>query len=167
MPGPPGPQGPQGSNGQNGVGISTVFLDHGTGNLVIMMTDGSSYIVGPVIGPPGLQGPPGADGADGADDNQCAYKVISNDYTISEHDQYLGVLADEPVTITLPAIDEHKCKTYIIKCETGAPIGNRKITIVAGGGCLIDGSAQVILKKSYGCIWLTWHNGSWRVTSRV
>ncbi|HEY4136489.1 MAG TPA: hypothetical protein VGO34_14890 [Alphaproteobacteria bacterium] len=59
-----GPQGEKGLPGADGIGLAGAFIDR-DGGLVLMMTNGQSKVLGPVIGKDGQAGKDGADGCDG------------------------------------------------------------------------------------------------------
>lgn len=115
-PGPPGPPGPQGPAGETGA-----------------------------AGPQGEPGPIGPIGPPGECSCQCQAIVVSQDYTASLDDYYIGVNSTGPVTITLPA-DPTNCQQIVVKAEMGPPLGNRKITITTSDGSLIDGEEEYVME---------------------
>jgi hypothetical protein len=86
--------------------------------------------------------------------------VVFDDYLVKAEDFYVGVDADGPTTITLPEVS-FVCPEKIIKSEMGAPIGNRKITIVAAGNVLIDNQQSIDLQQPYEFIRVIFRSGKW------
>jgi hypothetical protein len=143
-PGPPGPEGPQGPQGEPGE-IGPMGPQGEPGH------DGQP-------GPPGPEGPMGPQGPEGGSPYQTI--LINRDYTVVEYDEYVGVQATEPVTITL--LDETPEGTHItVKLEMGPPIGNRKVTIKTEGSSLIDNSTSVVLQEPYEYITVLYRGGNW------
>lgn len=161
-PGPPGPAGPQ------GVGVHWAGIDQGTGNLVIILTDGTQIAVGKVIGPQGEAGPPGEAGVECnlncVNNGFTEFITISDDHVMDMNCPNVYVTTDHPISITLPQIDDRDI-LVIIKSGNGAPVGNRKITIMGSDGDLIDQSQELILKKQFACAQLATHDGKWHVIS--
>lgn len=149
-PGPPGPPGPQGEVGPPG-------------------EQGPPGDTGPQ-GPPGPPGEPGIDGEQGpigppGPPGECTCKcqavVVSQDYTATLDDYYIGVNSTGPVTITLPT-DPTDCQQIIVKAEMGPPLGNRKVTIVAGNSGLIDESDKYVIEVPYQSVKLiSGENNDW------
>lgn len=190
-PGMQGPPGPPGMQGPPGVGIHFVGIDQGSGNLVIIFSDGTQTVVGQVVGPPGPSGPQGevgppgpegpqgevgANGAQGADgtpgqgchSRETEFITISEDYTITTDHVNICVDSESPVTILLPnESDDITKSTYIIKSKMKAPTGNRKITIRTADGSSIDGSEELILKSAYAGVQLVFYNRMWLVISKT
>ena len=143
-PGPPGPQGEPGPTGPEG-------------------PPGPAGEQGP-RGKPGPAGPPGPPGNCSC---QCSTTLVSEDYTATLDDYYIGVNSSGPVTITLPA-DCIDCHELIIKAEMGPPLGNRKITVTAFDegmteGNTIDGQDEVVLEEPYASIRVICRGGNWWV----
>ena len=141
-PGPPGPQGEPGPPGPPGPA-------------------GEAGGIGPP-GPPGSEGPPGPPGNCSC---QCSATLVSQDYTATVDDYYIGVNSLGPVTITLPA-DCRDCHEIIVKAEMGPPLGNRKITITAFDqgmteGNTIDGKDEYIIEVPYQSVNLICRGGNW------
>jgi hypothetical protein len=117
-------------------------------------------------GPPGPEGPPGPPGPEGPPGEpgvctcKCKSILVSDDYTATCNDYYIGVNSDEPVTITLPE-DCTDCCEIIVKAEMGPPLGNRKVTITTSDGALIDGHDEIIITVPYGVINLICRGGDW------
>lgn len=149
VPGPQGPQGPAGPQGEPGL----------TGP---PGPQGDPGATGPA-GPTGLQGPPGPQGPAGPEGsvNPLATTLATRNYTALDSDDYIGVVCEEPITITLP-LNPAAGNLLIIKLEMSAPIGNRKVT-VAGNGSLIDGVTQRTLQQPYECIRLLFRGNEWHV----
>ena len=112
-------------------------------------------------GPPGPEGPPGAPGECAC---ECSTTLVSQDYTAQMDDYYIGVNSLGPVTITLPA-DCSDCHKIVVKAEMGAPLGNRKITIVPPDDdssiILIDGYEGIVLQEPYESVRLICRDGNW------
>jgi hypothetical protein len=45
----------------------------------------------------------------------------------------------------------------------GPPLGNRKVTIVAGNGSTIDGSAEYVMEVPYESVTLLCRDGNWNI----
>lgn len=141
-PGPPGPPGPQGDAGSPGI-------------------QGEP-------GPQGEQGPEGPPGPKGdkGDPGHCefAFKcvVVDEDYQAEPDDYYIGVNSRFPVTITLPS-DLDGCTMIVVKAEMGAPLGNRKVTVVTSDGSDIDGSSSFVITEPYGCVSLMYRGQEWHI----
>jgi hypothetical protein len=144
-PGPPGPQGPQGEQGPEG-------------------PPGPPGPAGETgeQGPPGEPGPIGPPGPSGEGDRKCKTILVSEDYTVTLDDYYIGVNSSGPVTITLPG-DCQDCDEYIIKAEMKPPLGNRKVTIVGANGETIDGYPDYIIEVSHDYVRLICNGGNWWV----
>ena len=144
-PGPPGPVGPPGPPGEAGA----------TGPIG---PSGSAGEPGP-SGPPGATGPAGPPGECSC---KCSTTLVSQDYIVKMDDYYIGVNSSRPVTITLPS-DCTDCHQIIVKAEMGPPLGNRKVTIVAGNGSTIDGSADYVMEVPYESVTLLCRGGNWNI----
>lgn len=147
--GPPGPPGPQGIPGPQG--------DPGAEGSI--GPTGSDGLTGPT-GAQGVVGPTGPQGESGGVDRNTI--VISQDYTATPTDYYIGVDNQGPVTVTLPdnAVDGTE---YIVKLQIGAPVGNRKVTVKSGSS--IDNVNTVILTNPYEALQVI-YQGSWHITNR-
>lgn len=134
-PGEPGPSGPPGPAGEAGKPGET--------------------------GPPGPAGPPGPPGECAC---ECSRRVVSQDYTATVDDYYIGVDSSGPVIITLPADCNDNCE-IIVKAEMGPPLGNRKITIVppTDGSSIveIDGANKYVIEVPYQSVNLICRGGNW------
>jgi hypothetical protein len=86
--------------------------------------------------------------------------TISADYTASLNDTYIGITSKKPVKVVLPENPEPG-KIYIIKLQVGAPVGNRKVTIIPSGTSKIDGNNSVTLQNPYEGISVIYNDGSW------
>ncbi len=144
--------------------ISTM-LNGGGGNTHINIVDDrdTNCHEGPP-GPPGPEGPPGPPGPPGECTCRCKSILVSEDYTATCDDYYIGVNSDEPVTITLPE-DCTDCCEIIVKAEMGPPLGNRKITVTTSDGALIDGADDYIITVPYGTITVLCREGDWHIIS--
>jgi hypothetical protein len=129
--------------------------------------DGATGPIGPPgqTGEPGPPGPPGATGPAGPP-GECSYKctsiLVSQDYTAQMDDYYIGVNSSGPVTITLPS-DCTDCHQIIVKAEMGPPLGNRKVTIVAGNSSTIDESADYVMEVPYESVTLLCRDSNWNI----
>lgn len=135
--GPTGPEGPTGPSGPTGP----------TGE----------------AGEPGASGPTGPTGPTGPSGEcacECKRLLVSEDYTAQVDDYYIGVNSTGPVTITLPADCLNNCE-IVVKAEMGAPLGNRKITIVTGDAALIDGLEEYVIEVPYQSVNLICRGGDW------
>jgi len=144
-PGPPGPPGPQGEPGPPG-------------------DTGPEGPPGPPgePGPQGEPGPVGPPGPPGQCTCNCQAILVSQDYTATMDDYYIGVASDGPTTITLPG-DCQDCHEIIVKAEMGPPLGNRKITIVTADNALIDGANNYIIEVPYQSVNVLCRGGNWHI----
>jgi len=112
-------------------------------------------------GATGAQGEPGPIGATGASGNcscRCSARVVSQDYSATLDDYYIGVNSTGPVTITLPG-DSPDCQQIVVKAEMGPPLGNRKITISGP----IDGAASYVMEVPYEAVSMIYRGGEWHI----
>lgn len=151
-PGPPGPTGPQ---GEPGIGVADAEITENPGDLLITLTDGTIINAGRVVGPPGPPGPSGTP-------ETCNAITIIQDYTATAEDCYIGCILIGPTTLTLPAVATIG-KTYIIKLEFGAPVGNRKLTVRPEVPSLINGVTAITLTNPYESISVIYNNANWWV----
>ena len=110
-------------------------------------------------GPPGPPGPPGEPGVCTC---KCKSILVSDDYTATCDDYYIGVNSNEPVTITLPE-DCIDCCEIIVKAEMGPPLGNRKVTVTTSDGSLIDDDDEYIIEVPYDSINVICRGGDWHI----
>lgn len=136
---PPGPPGPQGEKGDKG--------DPGP--------------EGPQ-GPQGEKGDKGDPGANGVCNCTCSAILVSNDYTASCNDYYIGVNSNTSVTITLPP-ECNTCCEIIVKAEMGPPLGNRKVIITTNDGSLIDGANSYVMSIPYESVQLICRGNEWHI----
>ena len=136
----PGPQGPQGEPG----------------------------VAGPQgePGPPGEPGPQGPQGEPGSPGPAGTFGLLpttntGSSYRVKLTDCYIGVQSRDPTTITLPSAPPNGF-LLIVKVEMGAPIGNRKVTIVPGNSSTIDGQEYLILQNPWEKVMLVYNN-SWYI----
>jgi hypothetical protein len=115
-------------------------------------------------GPPGPQGPQGPQGEPGVCTCKCKSILVSEDYTATCNDYYIGVNSNEPVTISLPENCTDCCE-IIVKAEMGPPLGNRKVTVTTSDGALIDGADDYIITVPYGTITAFCRGGDWHIIS--
>jgi hypothetical protein len=113
-------------------------------------------------GSPGEPGPIGATGASGNCSCRCSARVVSQDYSATMDDYYIGVNSTGPTTITLPA-DCTDCQQIIVKAEMGPPLGNRKITIVVANSGLIDGGTSYVMEVPYESVSMLCRGGEWHI----
>ena len=111
-------------------------------------------------GPPGEPGPIGYTGSAGECNCECQAILVSQDYTATLDDYYIGVNSTRPVTITLPT-SNGDCGEIIIKAEMGPPLGNRKITITTSDGSFIDGASSYVITVPYQSVNLLQRGGDW------
>jgi hypothetical protein len=90
--------------------------------------------------------------------------LVSENYDAKVDDYYIGVDSVGPVTITLPS-DTPACGEIIVKAQMGAPLGNRKITIVppddSSSEILIDGEPSYVITVPYGSVRLITDGWDW------
>jgi hypothetical protein len=88
--------------------------------------------------------------------------LVSEDYTATCDDYYIGVNSNEPVTITLPENCTDCCE-IIVKAEMGPPLGNRKITVTTSDGSLIDGKEDYVIVVAYDWVRVFCRGGDWYI----
>lgn len=155
--------------------VAGITLNTGSGNDTIIINQGDDDECkcppgppGPKgdTGPPGEQGPQGEPGPIGPPGPPgectcaCSRIVVSEDYTATCDDYYIGVNSNGPVTITLPS-DCEKCCELVIKAEMGPPLGNRKVTIKPSDSSTIDGANSIIFTVPYESVRLICRGGNW------
>jgi hypothetical protein len=113
-------------------------------------------------GPPGEQGPPGPPGEPGVCTCKCKSILVSDNYTATCDDYYIGVNSDKPVTISLPE-DCTDCCEIIVKAEMGPPLGNRKVTVTTTDGSYIDGADKYVMEVPYQSVNLFCRGGDWHI----
>lgn len=122
-------------------------------------------------GPPGEQGPTGEQGPHGetgpqgppgSSSGDPIYNtiLIDDDYIPCQEDAYIGVKSNKPIEILLPT-DLAQGTLFVIKLEMGAPIGNRKVKIVAD--TFIDGTDSVTLQNPYESISILYRGNGWYI----
>ena len=92
--------------------------------------------------------------------------LISEDYTATMDDYYIGVSSEGAVTITIPCDcdDGHE---IVVKSEMKQPVNNRKITIISMDDeniCSIDGELEYIIELPYQNVRLICRDNNWWVT---
>jgi hypothetical protein len=146
--------------------ISTLLNNSGGGgNTNINIVDDRDIIKHCNEGPPGPPGPPGEPGPPGPPGEctcKCKSILVSEDYTATCDDYYIGVNSDGPVTITLPE-ECTDCCEIIVKAEMGPPLGNRKVTVTTSNASLIDGEGDYIITVPYGSVNVICHGGDWYI----
>jgi hypothetical protein len=151
--------------------LAGFHINSGPGNDTIIINKDGCNTSGPPgppgeqgpPGPPGKKGPPGPPGPPGTCNCECKAIVVSEDYTATSNDYYIGVNSEGPVTITLPC-SGNTCLEIIVKAEMGPPLGNRKITIVAmdeNNICTIDGKLEYIIEVPYDSVNMIYRGGNW------
>ena len=150
-PGPPGPEGPPGPTGEKG--------DSGEQG-----PPGEKGETGPQgeKGDTGEPGPPGPTGNTGQCSCACNSVFISADYIASSNDYYIGVRSDGPVTIILPECEANVCQQIVVKAEMGAPLGDRKVTILPSSNTsMIDGDTEYVMNIPWESVQLFCRDGNW------
>jgi len=87
--------------------------------------------------------------------------LITTNYTATADDYYIGVDAEVPITITLPACEDGK--QYIIKSEMKPPMSKRKIRIISEDGGKFDGYSDHTLYVSHDCLWIIRRGAEWHI----
>ena len=151
-PGPQGLQGEPGEPGPHGVGVVGAEVTQNPGDLVLLLSDGTTINAGNVVGPPGPPGPSGS--------ANTQVVTIVQDYTVTETDCYIGCDLLDATTVTLPATSIPG-KTYTIKLEFGAPVGTRKLTLRPAAPALVNGVTAVTLTTPYESVSVIYNNQNW------
>lgn len=113
-------------------------------------------------GPEGPEGPPGPPGPPGECTCKCKSILVSENYTATCDDYYIGVNSNEPVTITLPENCTDCCE-IIVKAEMGPPLGNRKVTVTTTDGSYIDGKDKYVMEVPYQSVNVFCRGGDWYI----
>jgi hypothetical protein len=113
-------------------------------------------------GPEGPPGPPGPQGEPGVCTCRCKSILVSEDYTATCDDYYIGVNSNEPVTISLPENCTDCCE-IIVKAEMGPPLGNRKVTVTTTDGSYIDGIDKYVMEVPYQSVNIICRGGDWHI----
>jgi hypothetical protein len=87
---------------------------------------------------------------------------VTEDYSATCDDYYIGVKSEGPITITLPE-ECSDCCELIIKAEMGPPLGNRKITVQATGASYIDGTDKYVMEVPYQSVNIICRDGDWNI----
>lgn len=90
----------------------------------------------------------------------CSTKTVTSSYSIQSSDYYIGVNSTGPTTITLPASPED-CLKFVIKLQMGAPIGNRKVTVIPQSPATIDGQTSYVMTVPYESVTVISNSGEW------
>jgi hypothetical protein len=146
------------------------YIDTGPGNDTIVINQGDDDDCNCPPGPPGPQGEQGPEGPIGPPGPPgpctCACTgnaiLISEDYTASCEDFYIGVDSEGPVTVTLPNDCPDGCQ-IIVKAEMGPPLGNRKVTVTAQTGSTIDDDTSKVITVPYGLVQLVSRGEDWHI----
>lgn len=160
--GPQGPQGdpgPQGPQGDPGVSVVNAAVESNPGSLLITLSDGTVIDAGNVLGPQGPQGEPGKCECD-CKKRKCI--LVTKDYQATSEDYYIGVNSKDSVTIVLPQ-DCEDCQEIVVKAEMGAPLGNRKVIVVAGPDSSIDDKESYTITVPYGFVRVICQEGTWHI----
>lgn len=130
----------------------------GLGNDIINLgTMSSAGPTGPT-GPACLTCPTGPTGPSGG--GECSTHLITESYTATLDDCYIGADLTEDATLTLP-LDPPDGTQIIIKLQYGAPVGTRKLTINAAGTNLIDSVSSIVLTTPYQSLTLISQGSNW------
>ena len=86
--------------------------------------------------------------------------LVSEDYSCTNDDYYIGVKSTGPTTITLP-LNPTDGMMIIIKAEMPSPISGKKITITSGDGSLIDDDVNYTITAAHGVVRLIYRGGNW------
>jgi hypothetical protein len=93
---------------------------------------------------------------------KCKSILVSEDYTATCDDYYIGVNSEGPVTISLPE-DCTDCCEIIVKAEMGPPLGNRKVTVTTTDGSYIDGIDKYVMEVPYQSVNVFCRGGDWYI----
>lgn len=145
-PGQPGPAGP------SGVSVVTAEVRNPAYHLYLLLSDGTEIDAGYVRGPAGPSGSCGL----------AKTVLVDRDYLITPTDFYMGVISEEPVALLLPD-DPENGTSYIVKIETGPPIGNRKVTLKTDDGTKIDGRLTYVLQNPYESVSVIFRGNEWHI----
>lgn len=151
-PGPPGPPGTDGTNGSPGVSVVGAEVSPNPGNLIITLSDGTEIDAGIVVGPPGPPGPAGS--------SVCNTITITDSYTATNSDCYIGAVLRDEATLTLPSSVEPGT-IYTIKLEYGSPVGNRKLKVSPQSPAQLNGSGSITMTTPYQSIKVIYNNQNW------
>lgn len=113
-------------------------------------------------GPPGLDGPIGPQGPPGICTCKCSTRLVTENYSATCNDYYIGVNSEGPITVSLPE-ECSDCCELIIKAEMGPPLGNRKVTIQATGASYIDGTDKYVIEVPYQSVNIICRDGDWHI----
>jgi hypothetical protein len=119
-------------------------------------------------GDAGEQGPKGDTGEQGPK-GTCEYPnttVVKDDYIASIADYYIGVVSEDPITISLPE-NPPNGKILVIKWELGTPAGQRIATINTLDGSLIDGASSQKIKAPYRMLQVIYRAGAWYIIGKI
>lgn len=92
--------------------------------------------------------------------------IISEDYTVTDTDYYIGVLSTKPITITLPKVLPNP-QQIIIKVQMPAPVGNKKVTVVREDLGELDSQPTYVLQSPFEVIQLFYYPQEWNIISSV
>lgn len=141
--------------------VSIPYAMRSNSTTIIAGAPGPEGPVGPqgpegAIGPQGPAGPAGPQGPSGV--CKCNKITVTEDYTCTKDDYYVGVNSSGPVTIHLPEDAQETC-VIIVKAEMGPPLGNRKVLIKSTKK--IDGKNSIVLQSPYESATLIYNNDMW------
>ncbi len=91
--------------------------------------------------------------------NSYTTTVVTENYTVSEYDEYIGVVSVDKVTITLPTSSDGK--SFIIKNELGETSGI--IEVVTAAEELIDRADMYHLTSPFESATFVSRGGNWYV----
>ena len=89
--------------------------------------------------------------------------LISEDYTATMDDYYIGVKSEDSVTITIPC-DCDNGHEIVVKSEMKEPLNNRSITIISMDDenlCSIDGELEYIIELPYQSVRFVCRDNNW------
>ncbi len=91
--------------------------------------------------------------------NSYCTTVVTNNYSASDMDNYIGVVSEEPVIIILPPSPDGK--PYTVKNEWGEKSG--KITVTGSEGELIDRAEIYELTSPFESATFVSRGGNWYI----
>lgn len=144
-PGPAGPPGPIGPQGEPGV----------AGPQGLQGEPGDT-------GPQGEEGPAGPQGKPGTFVDPPT-RLETSTYTVNlATDYYIGFKLEKPAIAHLP-LNPPDGYEVVLKLEFGAPVGNRKLTIMPDGSNTIDGNGTYVLQNPYECLTVISRGNNWHI----
>jgi hypothetical protein len=90
--------------------------------------------------------------------------VIDQDYTVTDLDYYIGVIANKDITITLSSLEDEDCRLLVIKKQQGV----KKVFIKPAPGDALEGSTNsYVLQQPLEGIAIIGRAYDWWVISKV